>query len=58
MILVNRFALDDRTCNESFHQYLESIQYNAAIAMPKEIRETFSEKPFEEVGQETLISRC
>ena len=43
--------------NESFHQDLESIQYNAAIAMTGAIRGTSSEKLFLELGLETLKSR-
>ena len=34
----------DRAFNESFHQRLEFIQYNAAIAITGTIRETSSEK--------------
>ena len=47
----------DRTFNESFHQRLESIQYNAAIAITGTIRGTSSEKLFQELGLETLKSR-
>ena len=47
----------DRAFNESFHQRLESIQYNAAIAITGTIRGTSSEKLFEELGLETLKSR-
>ena len=43
----------DRVFNESFHQRLESIQYNVVIA----IRGTSSEKLFQELGLETLKSR-
>ena len=34
----------DQTLNESFHQRIESIQYNAAIAITGAIRGTSSEK--------------
>ena len=36
----------DRAFNESFHKNLESIQYNAAIAITGAIRGTSSEKLF------------
>ena len=39
---------------ESFHKYLESIQYNAAIAIAGAIRGTSSEKLFQELGLECL----
>ena len=44
----------DRAFNEPFHQRLESIQYNAAIAITGTIRGTSSEKLFQELGLETL----
>ena len=47
----------DRVSNELFHQSLESLQYNAAIAITGEIRGTSSEKFFQELGLETLKSR-
>ena len=47
----------DRAFNESFHKYLESIQYNAAIAITGAIRGTSSEKLFQELGLESLKSR-
>ena len=47
----------DRGFNESFDQRLESIQYNAAIAITGTIRGTSSEKLFQELGLETLKSR-
>ena len=34
----------DQTFNESFHQRIESIRYNAAIEIPGTIRGTSSEK--------------
>ena len=48
----------DRVSNESFHQSLESIRYSAPIAITGAIRETCSEKLFQELNQETLKSRC
>ena len=47
----------DRAFNESFLQRLESIQYNAAIAITWAIRGKSSEKLFQELGLETLKSR-
>ena len=43
--------------NESFHKNLESIQYNAAIAITGAIRGTSSEKLFKELGLKSLKSR-
>ena len=47
----------DGAFNESFHKNLESIQYNAAIAITGAIRGTSSEKLFQELGLESLKSR-
>ena len=47
----------DHTFNESFHQRIESIQYNAAIATTGAIRGTSSEKLYQELGLESLRSR-
>ena len=47
----------DRAFHKSFHKYLESIQYNAAIAINRAIRGTCSEKLFQELGLESLKSR-
>ena len=47
----------DRAFKESFHQRLESIQYNAAIAISGTIRGISSEKLFQELVLETLKSR-
>ena len=47
----------DRAFNESFHKYLESIQYNAAIAITGAIIDISSEKLFQELGLESLKSR-
>ena len=44
----------DQTFNESFHQRIESIQYNAAIAITGAIRGTSSEKLYQELGLESL----
>ena len=47
----------DQTFNESFHQRIKSIQYNAAIAITGAIRGTSSEKLYQELGLESLRSR-
>ena len=47
----------DHAFNESFHQRLESIQYNAAIAITGAIRGTSLEKLFQELELKTLKSR-
>ena len=47
----------DRAFNESFHENLESIQHNAAIAITEAIRGTCCEKIFQELGLESLKSR-
>ena len=47
----------DRAYNTSLHQNLESLQYSAAIAITGAIRETSSEKLFQELGLETIKSR-
>ena len=47
----------DETFNESFHQKIESIQCNSAIATTDAIRGTSSEKLYEELGSESLTSR-
>ena len=47
----------DQTFNESFHQRIKYIQYNAAIAITGAIRGTSSEKLYQELGLESLRSR-
>ena len=47
----------DQTFNESFHQRIESIQYNAAVAITGAIRGTSSKKFYQELGLESLRSR-
>ena len=44
----------DQTYNNSFHQKLESIQYNTALAITGAIRGTSSEKLYQELGLESL----
>ena len=40
----------DKAFNESFHAKLESLQYNAALAMTGAIRGSSTEKNYEEFG--------
>ena len=47
----------DQTFNESFHQRIESMQYNAVIAITGAIRVTSSLKLYQELGLESLRSR-
>ena len=44
----------DRAYNTSFHQNIESIQYNAALAITGAVRRTSREKPYQELGFEFL----
>ena len=44
-----------RVFNKSFHKNLESIQYNAAIAITGAIRGTSSGELFQELGLESLV---
>ena len=47
----------DKAFNESFHQKLESLQYNAALAITGAIKGFSTEKLYEELGLESLKSR-
>ena len=47
----------DQAYNVSFHQKLESIQYNAVLAITRTIRGTSREKLYHELGFEFLESR-
>ena len=47
----------DQSYNTSFHQRLESLQYNAAIAITGVIRVTSKEKLYNELGLESLQNR-
>ena len=47
----------DQIFNESFHQRIESIQYNAAIAITGVIRGTSYKKLYQELGLVSLRSR-
>ena len=47
----------DPAYNASFHQKLDSIQYNAALAITSAIRRTSKEKLYDDLGLETLEKR-
>ena len=47
----------DQAYNASFHRNLDSIQYNAALAITGAIRGTSKEKLYDELGLETLEKR-
>ena len=47
----------DRANNTSFHQNIESIQYNAALAITGAVRGTSREKLYQELGFESLQQR-
>ena len=47
----------DRAYNTSFHQNIESIQYNAALAITGAVRGTSREKLYQELGFESLQKR-
>ena len=47
----------DQAFNNSFHQKIESLQYNAALAITGAIRGTSREKNYQELGLESLQQR-
>ena len=47
----------DQTYNDSFHQKIESIQYNAALAITGAIRGTSREKLYQKLGLKSLRKR-
>ena len=47
----------DQAFNKSFHDNLESIQYNALLAITGAIRGTLKEKLYQELGFESLQQR-
>ena len=49
--------LFDQTFNSSFHEKLESIQYNACLALTGAIRGSSKEKIYQELGFESLRVR-
>ena len=48
----------DKAFNESFHAKLESLQHNATLAITGAIKGSSTEKIYEELGLESLKSRC
>ena len=44
--------------NSSFHDRLEPIQYNACLVITGEIRGTFRDKLYQELGLKSLRLRC
>ena len=50
-------VLYDQAFNASFHEKLESIQYNACFALTGAIRGTSKEKMYQELGLESLQIR-
>ena len=49
-----RNVILDQTYNDSFHQKINSIQYDAALAITSTIRGTYREKLYQELGLESL----
>ena len=47
----------DKAFNESFHAKLESLQYNATLAITGAIRGPSTEKTYEDLGLESLKLR-
>ena len=52
--LDNGNVIYDKAFNESFHAKLESLQYNATLAITGAIRGSSTEKIYEELGLESL----
>ena len=52
-----RDIIYDKAFNESFHAKLESLQYNAQLAITGAIRGSSTEKNYKELGLESLKSR-
>ena len=53
-----RYIIYDQAYKESFHQKIESIQYNAALATTGTIRGNSRKKLYQELGLESLQKRC
>ena len=51
-------VLYDQTFNNSFHAKIESIQYNACLAITGAIRGTSREKTYQELSLESFQLRC
>ena len=49
--------IHDQAFNNSFHQKIESLQYNAALPIIGAIRGTLKEKIYQELGLESLQQR-
>ena len=52
-----RDIIYDQAYNVSFHQKIDSIQYNAALVITGAISGTSREKLYHELGFESLVSR-
>ena len=52
-----RDIIYDQTCNDSFHQKMDSIQYNSALATTSALRGTSREKLYQELGLGSLHKR-
>ena len=50
-------VLYDQAFNALFHEKLESIQYNACLALTGAVRDTSKEKIYQELGLESLQIR-
>ena len=48
----------DKPNNESFKSRIESIQYKACVAITEAIQGTSRERPYKELGLESLSERC
>ena len=51
-------VLYDQAFNSTFHDKLELNQYNAFLAITRIIRDTSSDKLYQELGLESLQLRC
>ena len=49
-----RGIIYDQICNDSFHQKMDSIQYNSALATTSALRGTSREKLYQELGLGSL----
>ena len=56
-LLDYRDIIYDQACKVPFHQKVDSIQYNTALAITGAIRGTSREKLYPELGFESLVSR-
>ena len=51
-------VINDKAFNKSFHTILESLHYNATLTITGPIRGSSIEKIYDELGIESLKSRC